>query len=530
MQVSISLITGWVSGQLFVPPAFSGRDLLTDPLVIRWELALIQAIVGRFKQHPAVVSWGPGNEIDCMQKVSDRHSAVLWLKIIANAIRLADENRHPIVSGMHSLLPGPIDLLESKIPVWTIQDNGEVFDQLTVHPYPLFTPLCDLSRPDEFRNCFHAAAESTFYATIGNRPCLVEEFGTFSRMFLGGESKVGYIRAALWNCWTHQCAGFFWWCANSHTNVHKSPYTWSSCERELGLVDEAGEIQEFAQVFGEFNRLTAQLPFALPEIHPDAVCLLTGDQDCWANAFGAFLLAEQAGLRLSFVCAGDPLPEASLYLVPGVSGAIGLEQELYEELLRRAEQGARVVFSCKDGFLSPADRFWGFSPDFIEHAAGPVTVTGDGFSFVMTPSRHYRIHPSSSQVWATADGEPVLFEQKYGAGSLLLLTLPVEEYAAKSHSDINHPEKFQAYRLYEKYAVAILAERPARSTSPKCSVSCHRLEERSAIVVAVNNDPDSCVRPLRLHSAWRMAELYHGSLDGLPHHGVLICRLEKQEG
>lgn len=527
-KVDIALITGWMSGQMFTPPAFAGRDLLTDPLVLRWQTALVRAIVGRFKDHPAVAAWSPGNETNCMQKLAGRQQAALWLRLIADAIRAIDQ-KHPIDSGMHSLASASIDRIDQEGPVWTIQDNAEIFDVLTVHPYPLFTPLCDISRPDEFRNCFHAAAESVYYSTIGNRPCAVEEFGTFARMFMGDDVKRDYLRASLWNCWAHGCPEFLWWCACSHTFAHVSPYTWSSCERELGLLDEEGKIYEFASVFRDFNAVMKRLPVALPPAEFDAVCVLTEAQDSWANAYGCFLLAEQAGLRVRFVGSGDPLPEARLYFVPGICGPNGLSQPGYEALLQRAESGARVVFTCKDGILAPSDRYWHFIPRFIEHREDQLTVSGDGFAFEAKRFRRYGIEPGEAEIWAQADGEPVLFEQKHGKGSIVLLTVPVEEYAASAPDAINRPDEFQAYLLYKKLAAGFVAEQPVSSNHPKCSVSCHWLNADCAVAVAVNNALDDCREPLRPADGWMIKESYHGTPDLLPHHDALICRIVRSK-
>lgn len=528
LTVDVALITGWMSGELFAPPAFAGRDLLTDPLVLYWQTALIHAVVGRFKAHPAIAAWSPGNETNCMQKLHSRAEAAHWMRSIADAIRTEDPV-HPIASGMHSLQPASAGRIDQEGAAWTIQDNAEMFDLLTVHPYPLCTPHCDVSRPDEFRNLFHAAAEMTYYATVGKRPCIVEEIGAFSQMFMGEETKYSYLKGALWNCWSHGCREFLWWCACSHTFANRDPYTWCALERELGLLDENGTPEAFSAAISEFVQVRDLLPCEqLPPAQSDAVCVLTEGQDAWANAYGCFLLAEQAGLRIQFAWCGDSLPQSQLYFVPGITGVNVMEQSDYEILLKRAETGARVIFSCNDGFLAPSARYWEFVPQFTERCDDQVVVDAGEFKFECARKRRYRIDPGASRALAFVDGEPVLFEKQFGRGSLVLFTLPLEEYAATARNAINQPETFPAYLLYRKLAEGFIAPRIVDSPVPKCSCSCHRLDERRAIAVYVNNSPEPCTGFLRLADGWRIESIHHGSPHRLAPHDALICTIVQQ--
>ena len=528
LTVDVALITGWMSGELFAPPAFAGRDLLTDPLVLYWQTVLIHAVVGRFKAHPAIAAWSPGNETNCMQKLHSRAEAAHWMRSIADAIRTEDPV-HPITSGMHSLQPASAGRIDQEGAAWTIQDNAEMFDLLTVHPYPLCTPHCDVSRPDEFRNLFHAAAEMTYYATVGKRPCIVEEIGAFSQMFMGEETKYSYLKGALWNCWSHGCREFLWWCACSHTFANRDPYTWCALERELGLLDENGTPEAFSAAISEFVQVRDLLPCEqLPPAQSDAVCVLTEGQDAWANAYGCFLLAEQAGLRIQFAWCGDSLPQSQLYFVPGITGVNVMEQSDYEILLKRAETGARVIFSCNDGFLAPSARYWEFVPQFTERCDDQVVVDAGEFKFECARKRRYRIDPGASRALAFVDGEPVLFEKQFARGSLVLFTLPLEEYAATARNAINQPETFPAYLLYRKLAEGFIAPRIVDSPVPKCSCSCHRLDERRAIAVYVNNSPEPCTGFLRLADVWRIESIHHGSPHRLAPHDALICTIVQQ--
>jgi hypothetical protein len=62
-----------------------------------------------------------------MENVESSQVAYVWTASLTKAIRAEDQTR-PVVSGMHSLSSGS----DAK---WMIQDQGELNDLLTTHPY-----------------------------------------------------------------------------------------------------------------------------------------------------------------------------------------------------------------------------------------------------------------------------------------------------------------------------------------------------------------------------------------------------------
>ena len=170
LRLLVGLVTGWMSGRLFVPPAFEKINVLTDPVAIKWQSRFVRYFVRKLRTHPAILAWDLGNECNVMGTVPSNEAAWVWTAAIVNSIRVEDKSR-PIVSGMHSLEP------RLGAP-WRIQDQAELTDVLTTHPYPIFTPHCDNDPVNTIRGCLHATAESRYYADIGGKPCLAEELGT----------------------------------------------------------------------------------------------------------------------------------------------------------------------------------------------------------------------------------------------------------------------------------------------------------------------------------------------------------------
>ncbi|MBK7709648.1 MAG: hypothetical protein IPJ37_00750 [Bacteroidales bacterium] len=102
ISLIVGLVTGWMSGQLYVPPALEGKNILTDPESLMWQQKLVTTFVSRFKNHSAIAGWDFGNECNVMENVENYAQAYLWSSVISGAIRSEDKTR-PVVSGMHGL-------------------------------------------------------------------------------------------------------------------------------------------------------------------------------------------------------------------------------------------------------------------------------------------------------------------------------------------------------------------------------------------------------------------------------------------
>lgn len=102
LELIIGLVTGWMSGRLFMPPALEGRDPLIDATSIAWQIKMVRAIVRHTRDQPAILTWDLGNECNCMGQAVTRDAAYLWTASITHAIRSADATR-PVISGMHAL-------------------------------------------------------------------------------------------------------------------------------------------------------------------------------------------------------------------------------------------------------------------------------------------------------------------------------------------------------------------------------------------------------------------------------------------
>lgn len=51
-----------MSFRFYAPEAFDGKNFLSDPRLIKWEVRFVRYFVKRFKNENAILAWDLGNE------------------------------------------------------------------------------------------------------------------------------------------------------------------------------------------------------------------------------------------------------------------------------------------------------------------------------------------------------------------------------------------------------------------------------------------------------------------------------------
>ena len=515
LKLIVGLITGWMSGRLFVPEMLQGRDPLTDPVALQWEIRFVRLMVRRFRHCPAIIAWDLGNECNCLGHLDCSEQAYVWAATISMAIRCEDDG-HPIVSGMHSLSPDG---------QWRMQDQAEFLDVLCTHPYPIFTPHCDTDPLNQMKSALHATAQSLYYGDLGGKQCFAEETGVLGPMVVSDEYAADYIRSALWALLAHDCRGMLWWCGFEQSALTHTPYDWNGVERELGLFRLDKTPKPVLEAIKEFSAFVEKLPFVrLPERLTDAVCILTRGQDVWAAAYGAFLMAKQAKLELTFAWADGPIPEAPAYLLPSLTGDTSFNRGVQVTLLERVSRGAKLYLSLDGALMSPFGQFSGLR--VLTRAHDPQNTAVLFKDAKIHLSRQYRLRCESigAEVLArTEDGEIAFARNLYGAGEVYTLLFPAESQMACQPGMVDSDRAEPAYLLYE----ALPMKNPCRVVSigmPYVGLTEHVLDENRRIAVVQNYEPFEQQIPLAFADDWRCAECL--GMDGAARweNGVLTLR------
>ena len=525
LELIVGLVTGWMSGQLFLPQAFAGLDPLRSPLSIKWQIRLVRCLVRELRDLPAIAVWEPGNESNCMGEIATPQEAWNWTNAITAAIRAEDATR-PVASGMHGLMPGADTEFGSELP-WTIETQGELCDLLTPHPYPhsMSKLPARVDPHTSIRAAFQATVELRFYSDLGGKPAFVEEIGTFAPSYCNEQSKAEFLRNSMFNAWAHGSSRFLWWCAFEQSMLEHSPYSWSAWERELGLYDARFRLRPVGEEMRKFRTFLDALPFReLPPFRRDAVCLLTREQDFnafMANGWSSFLLAKQAGFDLEFRFVADGVGRSSLYFVPGIRGGSWSFREEFLALLEEVRQGATLFLTIDDGALAPFESVFGASVRSREMRSAPVRFRFGGELFELNAPFRLELCPREAEVLACEeDGNPVFLRNAYGRGTVYLLTVPLERELAGRPGAFHRPEEPKWFRFYQTAAEREIGERILQSCHPLITLTEHRDPPEHAWIVAVNNHSETLSCDLKSAAGWQPAAPLPDFIA--PHTGILL--------
>lgn len=449
MKLIVGLITGWMSGRLFIPSALNGKNLCTDPVALKFELLMVRGIVSRFCDRDVIYAWNLGNECNCMSKVNTREEAMVWTAAVSNAIRAADPDR-PVISGMHSL---SVDR-----DAWRITDQADWNDILTTHPYAYFVPYCRNDPIDSIRTLMHGTCETMLYASVGKKPCLVEELGTLGPNICNDDISGSFMRLNLISNWANGSAGLLWWCAHEQLNLETPPYNWFMLERELGMLDINRRPKPILKEMKKFSDWLGTVDFELEAPVKDALILLTKEQDCWATAFMSFILGKQAGVTLDFLAPNLDIPDSAVYFMPSVHSGCPLYARYYNQLLDKVYNGAVLYVSNGDAFFNKREEVFGASVISSEDTYDSGTFTFNGSVIPYERYCKVGIEPTTAQVLANdGNGKPIFTVNNFGKGKIYYLNFPLEDMLSRQ----NHAFDGGAYKIYE-YVLKELLEKKNR--------------------------------------------------------------------
>ena len=520
LRLVVGLVTGWMSGRLFVPPAFDGVNVVTDGNAIMWQVRYVRRLVRDLRDHPAIAAWDLGNECNCLGESSQGEFWV-WMNAVASAIRLEDSSR-PVVSGMHALSTNGM----ARRP---IRLNAELTDILTVHPYPFFTSGCSAEPFDTMRNELHPSAEALLYAGLGGRPCFIEEVGNLGGGVASRERTAANVRCALYSAWANDLRGYLWWCNADLGHLDFPPYDWSSNERELGLFDQTSRAKPVLDEMHSFAAFLDSLPFeALPPRRIDAVAVVPEREEGWKAAFGTFLLARQAGLDICFAGAEGDLPESDFYILVSGTGDDSYTHSAWRRLVAKAEAGATLLV-MKGAAMRPTGlgEAAGVKVDWMVKTPSVrrmrLKSEPDRTIEVTDAGGTCRIIATRAEVLAedTDTGDAMMTVCPCGNGRILIVNAPVDissidrsdcfEGAASCRASSNHPQVRlnPAYLVYrEAMRIAGVRRLVEKGDAPSVGLTEHAFGDGRTLIVAVNYGPTPVRCPIQ--TAGHLGKVHSG--------------------
>lgn len=512
IRLAVSVLTGWMSGRLFIPRVLIGKNVMRDPDALMWTNRFIRGFVSRVKDLPNIVMWDLGNECNCLGDVSTDAQAYAWTSFVRNAIYAADPTR-PIVSGMHGL--------SSETSAWTIRTQGELTDYLSPHPYVSKSICNDIDPMNTGRTTIYPTAQCVFYENVGGKPVILQEQGTFSEALGNAEQVADFVHVNVLSAFIHNVKGYFWWCGMNHSDLGNAPYTWSMIERDLGLVDSGRKPKPVAYAMMDAGKVIGSLPFEeMPERVTDCVCLLTKEQNHWENAAAAFVLAKQAGLELTFSTNEMPLPDAECYVVPCISGWSVMDKGTQDTLFRKVFEGATALVSYNGGQFARFEEFFGLRSHGIVTSKRSHKVTFSFGEYSYFSCQEILAEPLDAEVVArNEENNVVLARHRYGKGTVWFLNAPLEQRLAQTYNGFADPV---CSGIYKTVFSDHLDQKPVVSENFNVAVTLHR----GNVVSAVNytNEPQECA--FRVRAGKKLVPLY-GSTESIPKCSAAFYRLEK---
>lgn len=469
IKLCVAVVTGWMSGRQFVPPALEDKNPITNPEAMMWMRRFINGFVNGVKDCKNIVMWDLGNECNCLGTVNSRYEAYVWTALVSDAIRSADPTR-PISSGMHGLSADPFG--------WNLLDQGELTDYICTHPYVSPSLNNDIDVINNMRATIYPTAQSILYSDVSKRPCIVQEQGTFSDVLGNEEFAADFVRINIFSALAHDMPGYFWWCGMNHVDLPNPPYTWCMMERDLGMLNCDNTPKPVGKEIKKAQDFIATLPFKnLEKRETDGVIMLTDSIDKVKIGLSAYTLCKQAGLDMSFAVSNEPLPDSRLYIIPCVMGWSVMHQRTWWGMRDKVEkEGASMLISFNGGQLSEFEETTGLRSNGIIKSKKYHTAKFSFGDVTYHETKEIRLESIGAEVLArNEEGNIVLSRNKFGKGYVYFLNMPLEASLLDQADAYNNTLFHKIYGLVGK---EVLDDKVLTSSNPQICTALHKDGDR----------------------------------------------------
>ena len=508
LKLIVALITGHMSFRIYSPEAFAGKNFLSDPTVIKWEIRYVTYLVNRFKNQNSIIGWDLGNEVSCLGRDDSFNpdQAYVWVSAITNAVKVCDPKR-PVITGLDEspISKGSFNLL----------DIGEQVDYQTVHPYNIFSTNIDTLT--SMRSVLDSSFRCRLYNDIAKKPTFVQEVGSIGYMNCTEKSEAEFYRGLFFSTWADDCLGIMWWCAFDQGQLDYAPYCWNNIGSNYGFYRADGSKKEIVDENLRLLDVIKSLPFeTLPGKVRNAVCLVqrADNFDLIPVLRTTYCLAKQANLDIDFAYALDSIPDAKVYFLPSIQGNQPITKYRFEELLDKVKAGATLYMSYYNSLFRDFPEISGLKVRGRSFADGPLNMEFADDSITLdkiTELYKYTIESCDGEVRATADGQPVFVKKAYGKGYIYTLLYPLEKMLSEkpgAFSDSSLPEYSSIYREIVKDADI---NKCIDTDSRFIRTTEHIIDESSRYVVAINLSDEIQKCKLIIKKGWEISEQYYNT-------------------
>lgn len=480
LKLIVGLLTGWMSGRLFIPPVLYDKNLISDHLALYFEQLFVKGFVKEFKSQRSIYAWDLGNECSCMSGTDSFEKAAVWTMSITDAIKSSDQSR-PIISGVHRMSPSRYN------NPWTIQTQAQSSDYLVSHPYPFWSDLAAYDKISSAAVKLYPIALSKIHSEIGNKPCLIEEIGTMGPSVCSDKNSEMFFKIILFSAWENNIPGVLWWCAHEQNELKTIPYTWNMCETELGILDEEKKPKQIMNAVTDFQSFIDEIDFSLPKPKSDAACILTHGQDQLGVGYASYVFARQCGMNIDFHFYDEQLCDCEYYILPSYTGINIMNKDKYLALIDKVKCGATLFISYNGGILSGFEKLTGLSVIETEQGNFNGKTVISGCEIEYSQKSKLLLDATTANVLAKdSDGNPVLSCNNLGLGKVYFCAFAPEALSVCKNSAFTQ----DMHEIYRLCFSDILSNKPMKSKNDLLFVTEHYKNDELYCVISNYSNKD----------------------------------------
>ena len=512
LKLIVALITGHMSFRNYAPTAFDGKNLLTDPTVIKWQRKFVTYFVKRLKNQKTIIAWDLGNEPIHLQDLKGGNyphdSFYLWCSVIYGAVKSVD-NERPVLSGL--------DTFEIENGYLNLKNIGDVCDVHTTHPYNIFHT--NSSPINSMLPIIDLAYRCEICEDISKRPTFPQEFGSIGYLNCSKQTEADFYRACLYTTFSHNFHGAMWWCAFDQGHFDYAPYRWNTIGSNYGFFDKDNVPKPIVKENLKFKNTITKIGGNLPPIKTDATIIIQRDEEKADNVNlmrTTYALLSQANITPNFVYATDEIKPSPVYIFPCPESNLSILKQTLDSVLKEVEKGSTLYISLDEGLIRYIPEITGVNFSCREKLNETTNLLFDGEVLPIKSTYTYIFESGNAEILATNNNStPVFFKNAYGNGSIYLLTLPLERYLTDNPAYFYKKGLGNYSKIYREITKTINANHIADTNNQFVLSTEHILPDGNGYVCLINYSSFTETITLSIKNGYKVYDLNDNLITNL---------------
>ncbi len=459
-----TFIVGHMSGENWDFRFRNGRDLYSDPFMLRQQEFLVKSVVQEINESGAIWGYLLSNEMPLYAGTSSPEKIHKWAFRLTQAIRKYDPDKPVgIGDGCWNAFGG---------------QNGFDFEKLS-GIVDFLGPHMYVSEPDNYRHSMITEFLIGFCKRY-QLPVIMEEFGA-SSSHASDNNISKYYREILFNIFFAGGKGALGWCLSDFNYVDMRPYVHHPFELNFGIFDKQGKAKKVTEEFTRFGRFIENFNNYKPQGKEAAIVISKfynedfpfseDDREKMALSYiQSYAFATKAGLEVDIVGENPESWEGYKLLI--LPCAKKYSATTWENILRFVENGGNVYFSYFEGLTSNQPGLWMHNFNNIvncehERRYGLPDILPETIEISLNENENWNISTSNcDSVWEKSflsincsdDVEVNLLSNsglklavnKKGKGKIFFLNFPLEYILGKTPYVNDNDVSYLIYRFVAK--------------------------------------------------------------------------------